>query len=415
MTGLFLYSSQQTLLIDIVLWSVLGIAFVVSFLLIIYQRHSGKQLAFELSQLDKVKKNNIEFEFVLKTMRLSTWHIDTDTREITFDNDFRDKGDTYVPPTGGTTVDLGSNMSERDRARLYKSIDDLCTGKVEEAHMEYQILLPNPNKYYWSESYAIVADRDIDGRPTRIVGTSMRIDERKALEQALVEARNRAEESDRLKSAFLANMSHEIRTPLNAIVGFTSILPDVKDEEERKTLLDLVHENTQKLLRIVDDVVNISKVEAGKEELVLSAFDLCITLNNLADQYREKLKPGVKLEKMFASTSQNITTDYNRLSEILKHLLSNAAKFTNEGSVTVGFDAPQNGRIRIFVHDTGIGIAKEYQERIFERFFKVDEFVPGAGLGLSICRTMAYSLGGNVGVESAPGEGSLFWLEIPMQ
>jgi signal transduction histidine kinase len=235
------------------------------------------------------------------------------------------------------------------------------------------------------------------------------------MEQALVDARFRAEDSDRLKTAFIANISHEIRTPLNAIVGFTSLLPDIQDAEERKTLLDMIHENTQKLLRIVDDVVNISKVEAGKEEVVLTAFDLDILLRELIDQFRSKAKPGVTLTTNFAITPQNITTDRNRLTEVIKHLLSNAAKFTNQGSITIGYEAPKDGRIRIYVSDTGIGIAREMQDRIFERFFKVDEFVPGAGLGLSICHTMVYSLGSSIEVESKLGEGATFTIEIPMQ
>jgi len=273
---------------------------------------------------------------------------------------------------------------------------------------------PNTQKIFWSESYAVVADRNADGSPKRIVGTSLRIDERKNMEQALIEARNRAEESDRLKSAFLANMSHEIRTPLNAIVGFTSVLPDVTDPEERKMLLDLVQENTQKLLVIIDDVVNISKVEAGKEELSLSSFDLCTVLKDLVGQHQGQQKEGVTLTTQFACAPQNITTDRNRLLEIMKHLISNALKFTRQGSIIIGFDAPVEDRIRIFVCDTGIGIANEFHERIFERFFKVDEFVPGAGLGLSICRTMAYSLGGSVSVESQLGQGSIFTLELPV-
>ena len=379
------------------------------------QYRKGKELADELRQLSKIEKPDIEYEFVLKTMRLSTWHIDVATKQIVFDNDFRDKSDTFVPPVGGTTTDLGAAMSEHDRMRMNKLIGDLCSGRVEEAHIQYQILVPNKKEGYWSESYAIVAERDADGMPKRIVGTSQRIDERKRLEQALVEARNRAEESDRLKSAFLANMSHEIRTPLNAIIGFTSVLPDVQDADERQSLLDLIHENTQKLLLIIDDVVNISKVESGKEQLVMSQFDLNLLLTELAERYRKDVKEGVELNTSLASDQLLVTTDYNRVSEVVKHLLSNATKFTAQGQITVGYDTPADGRLRIWVRDTGKGIAPEFHERVFERFFKVDEFIPGAGLGLSICRTMAFSLGGTVTVESQLDKGATFNFELPVQ
>ena len=154
-------------------------------------------------------------------------------------------------------------------------------------HEIYRVKVPYDNSLYWEESYATMADRDTDGKPMKIIGTTMRIDDRKAMEEALVKARNRAEESDRLKTAFIANMSHEIRTPLNAIVGFTSVLPDIDDEEERKSLLDLINENTQKLLRIVDDVVNISKIESGQEQLVMTTFDLNTMLAEAMSHFAE--------------------------------------------------------------------------------------------------------------------------------
>ena len=416
MTTIFLYANQQSPLVAVVLWVAILAALVCSVILIIWQQRKGKELEYELSQLGKIKKRNVEYEFVLKSMRLSTWHIDVGTRQIVFDNDFRDKNDTYVPPEGGTTADLAMTLPEQDRIQLAKAIDDLCSGRKEEACLQYHVMLPHSKKkFYWSESYAIVAERDADGKPVRIVGTSQRIDERKDMEAALVEARNRAEESDRLKSAFLANMSHEIRTPLNAIIGFTSVLPDVQDAAERQQLLDLVYENTQKLLVIIDDVVNISKVESGQEELVMTNFDLNLVLHELADRYEKDVKDGVEMQTQFAAEQLNITTDIKRLTEVVKHLLSNATKFTDKGRIVLGYDAPSNGRIRMWVSDTGKGIAPEHLERVFERFFKVDEFIPGAGLGLSICRTMAYSLGGTVEVTSTPGEGSTFWFEIPIQ
>ena len=259
-----------------------------------------------------------------------------------------------------------------------------------------------------------MASRTVEGLPKFIVGTSLRIDERKRLELELIEARNRAEESDRLKSAFIANMSHEIRTPLNAIIGFTSVLPDLQGDEERRELINLIQENNQKLLRIIDDVMNISKIESGKEQLVMTTFELNDTLRSVVDTHTPKVQPGVHVSTMFAQGAMSITTDLNRLTEVMNHLVNNAVKFTSQGSITVGYDAPENKRVRIWVRDTGKGIAPEYHERVFERFFKVDEYIPGAGLGLSICRTMAYSMGGTVGVDSELGEGSTFWFEIPV-
>jgi signal transduction histidine kinase len=416
MTELLLYVSEQSKLTDVIIWAILIAMLLFAIILLFWQRKVGESLSLELSQLDKVKKKNVEYDFVLRAMRLSTWHIDPKTMMLTFDNDFRGYGNEWMPDDSGSNVmESTFQLHENDSERVRQSMDDLCSGRKSEYHEQYQVKVPHTSKTYWEESYAMVVERDINGMPLSIIGTSMRIDERKAIEEALVEARFRAEESDRLKTAFLANMSHEIRTPLNAIVGFTALLPDVQEAEERSNLLNLIHENTQKLLRIVDDVVSISKIESGQEEAVMTSFDLVQVLSVVVDQYMPNVKPGVVLSTDFASPTQLVTTDLNRLQEIMRHLISNATKFTDQGAIVVGFNAPQNDRIKMWVTDTGKGIAPEHHKRIFERFFKVDEFIPGAGLGLSTCEVMAYSLGGSVKVESALGQGATFTVEIPIQ
>lgn len=414
MLELFLVAQQNVVGTEILIWVVGTILLLAFVALFFYQRGLGRELESELAQLEKVKKHNVEYEFVLKAMKLCTWHLDAEARTITYDNDYRGKDDIDVLPPDSPMEALYETVSSADRQRLMKSIDDLCTGHVDEFHEICRIHILHSDKYYWAESYATVASRNAEGLPKMIVGTSMRIDERKAMETALMEARNKAEESDRLKSAFIANMSHEIRTPLNAIIGFTSVLPDVQGDEERKELINLIQENNQKLLTIINDVMNISKIESGKEHLVMTTIELNDTLRSLMDAFVPKVQPGVSLTTQFAQETMHITTDLNRLMEVVNHLLSNAVKFTAQGSITVGYDAPVNKRIRIWVRDTGKGIAPEHQERVFERFFKVDEYIPGAGLGLSICRTMAYSMGGDVGVESKLGEGSNFWIELPV-
>ena len=235
------------------------------------------------------------------------------------------------------------------------------------------------------------------------------------MESALVDARNRAEESDRLKTAFIANMSHEIRTPLNAIIGFTGVLPDVSEESERQQLIGLRQENNQNLLQIVDNVMAISRIESGREPLVKSTFELNELLHAMATAIAPQVQAGVELSVQPAAEAQSVTTDMGRLTGALDQLLSNAAKFTSKGSSVLGYDVPVSNRIRIWVRDTGKGIAAEHCEQVFERFYKVDEYIPGTGLGLSICRMMVASMGGSVGVQSKLGEGSTFWIEIPVE
>lgn len=412
---ILLYVDQQTHTFQTVFWI---IGFLLASLLIFaifWQYRKGHELEEELEQLGKQKKKDIELDFVLKAMGLSIWHINTESGQLFFDKDFREKRPETV--TGKDGDSFGENATllvEEDSERVTNHLVALCSGRTEEYHEQYRVRVPHSSKTYWEESYATIADRDIEGKPLLIVGTTQRIDERKNLENALKNALSKAEESDRLKSAFIANMSHEIRTPLNAIIGFTSVLPDIDGKEERQELINLIQENNQKLLRIIDDVMNISKIEAGKEQLQMLTFDINPILDEVVNKYMPDLKPGVTMTTRYAAQQQEVTTDLTRLTESLNHLVSNAVKFTNQGSITVGYEPVKDRKLHIWVRDTGIGIAPENHERVFERFYKVDEFVPGAGLGLSLCRTMAFSLGGNVGVDSRLGEGSTFWMEIPV-
>ena len=415
MLELFLVTQQSTFSTEVVVWIVGSILLVASIVLLVWQRKAGRELSMELSHLEKMKKHNVEYELVLKAMRLCTWHIDVAARTITYDNDYRERNDCFMPEPGTSLDVLVEAMADADKKRIQKSLEEICEGDKDQYHEISQIRSSQDGSYYWTETYATVTTRDTEGKPLVIVGTSMCIDERKEMESALVIARNKAEESDRLKSAFIANMSHEIRTPLNAIIGFTSVLPDIDGDEERKELIGLIQENNQKLLRIIDDVINISKIESGKEKLVMTSFELNDFIRSVMDGYVPNLQPGVTLSTMFNQSALNVTTDMDRLREILNHLISNAVKFTSKGSIIIGYDAPHEGRVRLWVQDTGKGISPEHQERVFERFFKVDEYIPGAGLGLSICRTMAYSIGGDVGVESTLGEGSKFWVDLPIK
>lgn len=411
--NLLLYVGQQEQSLELAFWAIGILILLFLIVAIIWQRRIGNELQEELRQLDKQKQKSVEFDFVLKAMGLSIWHVNTDTGEFFYDKDFRETREDQAVIESNTINDSINVLVEEDAIRVRKSLADICAGIVEDYHEQYRVRVNHSSRVYWEESYAIVAERDINGKPTLIVGTTQRIDNRKELENALKQALSKAEESDRLKSAFIANMSHEIRTPLNAIIGFTSVLPDIEDHNERQELIGLIQENNQKLLRIIDDVMNISKIEAGKEQLQISTFDINMVLTEAVNKYQPQVLDGVQMTTQFAAPQQEINSDLSRVIESIDHLIANAVKFTSQGSIIVGYDPVANHRIRLWVRDTGKGIAREDQERVFERFYKVDEFIPGAGLGLSICRTMAFSLGGSVGVQSELGKGSYFWMEIP--
>jgi signal transduction histidine kinase len=227
-----------------------------------------------------------------------------------------------------------------------------------------------------------------------------------------VAARNKAEESDRLKTAFLANMGHEIRTPLNAIVGFADLLPVVQDEEERSQLITEIQNNNQKLLHIIDGLVSMSKIEAGAKSLLLARVDLNQLLQQMIDTYQPTTNIPITLQ--CALKQLMIESDRDKLYEVIDNLMQNAVKFTTEGSIRIGYDLMDNNRVHLWVTDTGKGISASDQQRIFERFVKLDEYIPGTGLGLSVAKSHVQSLGGNMGVESEIGKGSTFWVDLPL-
>ena len=414
-TMMQLISLNALMRMDILAWVIALPLLFGGILLLLYQRRQQRLLDGELEQLAKVKRHNIEYELVLKTMKLSTWRIDVPTHVVSFESDYRDNPDNVVFPADTKVEDVLKMLVEPYADKVGRDMADLMAGKIDDIHEQYLIRGGRGDKTYWGEGFATVDRRDIDGKPLTIVGTNIRIDRQKQIEAELIEARNHAEESDRLKTAFLANMSHEIRTPLNAIVGFSDVLPMAQSEEERQQLIGLIRQNNAHLLRLFDDMVNMSKLEAGGAETVSkTSFDLSGLFGEMAQKYADKSREtGVAIQTEMAAADMMVNTDRERLREILNQYMNNAMKFTAQGTVTMGYSLTDDG-VRIWVRDTGKGIPKDKcDDRLFERFVKVDDFVPGTGLGLSICRSMANRLNGKVGVESEEGKGSCFWVEIP--
>jgi len=416
MLGLFLYTHAANSYMAYAIWGLGGVAIVLLCVLIFIQRRVGRRLKGELSELAKIRQGNVEYEFILKAMKLSTWQMDPRRRTLTFNNDFREGTEVQVFPPESSIDTLVDFLASSDAQRVRAAMDDICTGRTSYYHQQYRVKSNQVRGLTtWEESYATIADRDVDGNPIKIVGTTMCIDDRKELEAALIAARNKAEESDRLKTAFLANMGHEIRTPLNAIVGFADLLPVVENEEDRNQLIQEIQTNNQKLLRIIDGLVSMSKIEAEAKNLVKSQTNLVTVLKELAQNYAQMVDAQtVVLATQFPYTELMMTTDVAKLREMVDHLMQNAVKFTQKGNITLGFDLVDGDHVRIWVKDTGKGIAETDKERIFERFVKVDEYIPGTGLGLSVAKSHAASLGGTIGVESRPGEGSTFWVNLPL-
>ena len=414
-SSMILFALRDLWRLDIMVW-IVGIPFLVCAVIwFLYQTRQSRQLNEKLSLLTKMQRHSVEYDLVLKVMKMAIWRIDVQSRTITFESDFRDVVGSYHFSPNTPLEAFYELMLPQYRDMIENALRELAEGRVEEAHEQFETRMPHSDQIHWEDAYATIEKRDLNGRTKVIVGTLTIIDGQKSIERALIDARNHAEESDRLKSAFLANMSHEIRTPLNAIVGFSDVLSMAQSDEERAELVSLIKQNNTHLLRLFDDMANMSKLEAGDEAVKKERFDLNQLLMDVADKYVDKSKEtGVKIEVETKADAVKPISDRNRLREILNQYVDNAMKFTTKGVVTLGYQS-HNNRLRIWVRDTGKGIpANHCNEHIFERFVKVDEFVPGTGLGLSICRSLALSIGGKVGVESKLNVGSLFWVEIPI-
>lgn len=398
---------------------VLAVASVVATALIILawmQRSEKKLLEKELSHLLATKKQGVEYELVLQAMNLATWRINLIDKTTTYDNDYRIYPGAYAPPPNTPLDALLTLVHPNDMEKVKREYALLISEKTNYYHAQYRVQ-NNEGKYYWEEGFGTVAERDDDGNPTVIVGTSMCIDKQKRLERDLMTAKKHAEESDRMKSAFISNISHEVRTPLNAIIGFTDILPSITDEEERSQLMSIVKENNAKLLHIFEDMMNIAKLEASDDTINLNIekFDaVAIVEEAVAKARTENANKLVTIDFLSDEQKLEVNTDKGRLEYIVNQLLDNAQKFTHEGDITAGLTITPDGNLRLWVSDTGIGIDEEHQEKIFQRFYKVDDFVQGAGLGLSVCNSYAMSLGGLIDVESIPGKGSTFSVIIPV-
>lgn len=372
-----------------------------------------KRMLRELTAMGSVKWRDIEFDMVLKAMKLCTWRIDVPTRMLKVESDYTESGETDpffedLPVSG-----IIAKVAEWDRKRVTKAMEDLCNGITDEYHEIYERAMPLTGDTFWTESFASVTERMPDGAPKTIVGTTMDIDKQKKLEKALVEARNKAEESDRLKTDFLNNISHEIRTPLNAIVGFTEVIANV-DGEERKQVIKLVKENAETLLRIFDDMVKMANMESKVTmNIVHENFSVNQMVRDIVDEFsRKNTNPNLRIYKRKLPLELYVNTDRSKLALIVSHFVSNAVKFTTEGEVEVICEQHSPLHIKISVRDTGKGISEDAQKYIFERFVKLDRFSQGTGLGLSVCRSYAQSLGGRIGVESELGKGSTFWIEV---
>ena len=324
-------------------------------------------------------------------------------------------GNLIIVPTSACFA----KICDEDRERVRDAFERLANGETQKMREEYRVgrqWLPSPQQNEWVEVRAAVDERDANGKPLSLIGTSMTVTQRKEMEEALVQAKVKAEEANTLKSSFLANISHEIRTPLNAIVGFSSLLVSAERgiSEEKQEYINIIENNNTLLLQLISDVLDLSKIEAGTMEFDYAPVDVHGLFIELEDTFRlRNKKSGICICYHRRTTECVVKADRNRLVQVMMNLMNNAVKFTGEGSIEFGFDVREDGFLHFYVTDTGCGIPEERLEEIFGNFVKLNSFVQGTGLGLTICRAIVERMGGKIGAVSRLGQGSTFWFTLP--
>ena len=319
-----------------------------------------------------------------------------------------EKENTPMPQVIG----VYSHVHPEDCAVLKQFVGQVKEGKATSLSKEVRVNRGN-GKYSWTSINVMVRDYRPQDGVIEMLCINYDITPLKETEQKLIIARDKAEELDRLKSAFLANMRHEIRTPLNSIVGFSSLLAETDDREERQEYIKIVETNNELLLQLVSDILDLSKIESGTFDFVRSDLDVNESCMKIIKSMEMKVPETVDLVFEKYMPDCHIYTDKNRFMQVITNFINNALKFTKQGTIALGYEQTAPHKIKFYVRDTGVGIPQEKIDSIFERFVKLNTFVQGTGLGLSICKSLVSQMGGKIGVESTEGEGSCFWFTHP--
>lgn len=377
-------------------------------------RYTGfRQNISKLHQLnEELKERNYKMELTFKTVGMSYWDYDVKTRQY---RSFNDPVNDFNPEKAIMPEDYLNAAHPEDTERVRENMIGMSVGQYKEFSLQYR------SRTKWDQDWqtlivtGLPSERDKKGNVIRYTGIAFNNTKWEKMAQELKELKDKAELSDRLKSAFLANMSHEIRTPLNAIVGFSELLVDSDDPDEKKEYWHIIESNNDLLLRLINDILDLSKIESGIIDRKRERFNLTQLCNELYVMMRSKiLNADVELVQDNPCPECWIFLDSNRLKQVWMNFLTNAIKYTRSGYIRMGYSVENEG-IRFYVEDTGAGIPKDLQDRVFGRFQKLNEFVQGTGLGLAISRAIIEAADGEIGFTSEQGIGSTFWAWIPCE
>ena len=383
--------------------------------------HARQPINYLLINVDKTENtiayNKIQefknfFELVGDYAKVGYAHFDALSRDgYALSSWYKNVGEEEGTPLP-EIIGIHSHFHPEDRAVMLDFLAKVIKGESSKLCRDVRIRRADGN-YTWTRVNVLVRNYRPQDNIIEMLCINFDITQLKETEQMLIKAKDKAEEADRLKSAFLANMSHEIRTPLNAIIGFSSMLEEAEDQEEKHQYITIIEDNNKLLLQLISDILDLSKIEAGTFDIIpekVNAKQLC---SDLFQAMQIKATPQVELRLKDDLPELTFTSDKNRLYQVLLNFVTNAFKFTSEGSITIDYQINGN-EVKFSVQDTGMGVEPEKQKAIFTRFVKLNSFIPGTGLGLPICQSIVTQLGGKIGVESEPGKGSCFWFTHPI-
>ena len=386
--------------------------------------HARQPINYLLINVDKTENtiayNKIQefknfFELVGDYAKVGYAHFDALSRDgYALSSWYKNVGEEEGTPLP-EIIGIHSHFHPEDRAVMLDFLAKVIKGESSKLCRDVRIRRADGN-YTWTRVNVLVRNYRPQDNIIEMLCINFDITQLKETEQMLIKAKDKAEEADRLKSAFLANMSHEIRTPLNAIVGFSDLLKDLDafSPEEVKQFVETININCTLLLALINDILDLSRIESGTMDFKFGAFNLAFIMQEVHESQRLSMPRDVELRiEIPEGEDKLVITDSVRLKQVVNNLINNAKKFTVTGSITFGYVTNREGYTTIFVEDTGSGISEDAQKHIFERFYKEDSFTQGAGLGLSICQTIVDRLHGSISVSSELGKGTRFEVVIP--